>query len=30
MEISIWNIEDVRMEWNIPQEWNGGQSSIPP
>ena len=29
MEISLWNIEDARMEWNERfQEWNGRQSSI--
>ena len=28
-EISIWNMEDARMEWNGRfQEWNGRQSSI--
>ena len=28
-EISVWNIEDARMEWNGRfQEWNGRQSSI--
>ena len=31
MEISIWNMEDARMEWNGRfQEWNGRQSSILP
>ena len=31
MEISIWNIEDARMEWNGRfQERNGRQSSILP
>ena len=30
-EISVWNMEDVRMEWNGRfQEWNGRQSSILP
>ena len=29
MEISVWNTEDVRMEWNERfQEWNERQSSI--
>ena len=28
-EISVWNMEDARMEWNGRfQEWNGRQSSI--
>ena len=28
-EISVWNIEDARMEWNGKfREWNGRQSSI--
>ena len=28
-EISVWNLEDARMEWNGRfQEWNGRQSSI--
>ena len=31
MEISVWNMEDARMEWNGRlQEWNGRQSSILP
>ena len=26
MEISVWNMEDARMEWNGKfQEWNGRQ-----
>ena len=30
-EISVWNMEDARMEWNGRfQEWNGRQSSILP
>ena len=30
-EISVWNMEDARMEWNGRfQEWNGKQSSILP
>ena len=30
-EISIWNMEDARMEWNGRfQEWNGRHSSILP
>ena len=30
MEISVWNMEDARVEWNGRfQEWNGRQSSIP-
>ena len=30
-EISVWNMEDARMEWNGKfQEWNGRQSSILP
>ena len=30
-EISVWNVEDARMEWNGKfQEWNGRQSSILP
>ena len=30
-EISVWNMEDVRMEWNGRfQEWNGRQSSTLP
>ena len=30
-EISLWNMEDARMEWNGRfQEWNGRLSSIPP
>ena len=30
-EISVWNMEGARMEWNGRfQEWNGGQSSILP
>ena len=30
-EISVWNMEDVRMEWNGKfQEWNGRQSFILP
>ena len=29
-EISVWNMEDARVEWNGRfQEWNGRQSSIP-
>ena len=28
-EISVWNVEDTKMEWNGRfQEWNGRQSSI--
>ena len=28
-EISVWNMEDARMEWNGRfQEWNGRQFSI--
>ena len=28
-KISVWNMEDARMEWNGRfQEWNGRQSSI--
>ena len=28
-QISVWNMEDARMEWNGKfQEWNGRQSSI--
>ena len=31
MEISVWNVEGARMEWNGRfQEWNGRQSSILP
>ena len=31
MEISVWNMEDARMEWNGRfQEWNGRQSSVLP
>ena len=31
MEISVWNMEDARMEWNGRfQEWNGRQSPILP
>ena len=31
MEISVWNMEDARKEWNGRfQEWNGRQSSILP
>ena len=31
MEISVWNTEDARMEWNGRiQEWNGRLSSILP
>ena len=31
MEISVWNMEDARMEWKGRfQEWNGRQSSILP
>ena len=30
-EVSVWNMEDARMEWNGRfQEWNGRQSSILP
>ena len=30
-EISVWSMEDARMEWNGRfQEWNGRQSSILP
>ena len=30
-EISVWNMEDARMEWNGRfQEWNGRPSSILP
>ena len=30
-EISVWNMEDARIEWNeIFQEWNGRQSFILP
>ena len=30
-EISVWNMEDGRMEWNGRfQEWNGRQSSVLP
>ena len=30
-EMSVWNKEDARMEWNGRlQEWNGKQSSILP
>ena len=30
-QISVWNMEEVRMEWNGRfQEWNGRQSSILP
>ena len=30
-EISLWNMEDARMEWNGRfQEWNGRQSFILP
>ena len=30
-EISVWNMEDARMEWDGRfQEWNGRQSSILP
>ena len=30
-EISVWNMEDARMEWNERfEEWNGRQSSILP
>ena len=30
-KISVWNMEDARMEWNGRfQEWNGRQSSILP
>ena len=30
-EISVWIMEDARMEWNERfQEWNGRQSSILP
>ena len=30
-DISVWNMEDARMEWNGRfQEWNGRQSSILP
>ena len=30
-EISVWNMEDARMEWNGRfLEWNGRQSSILP
>ena len=30
-EISVWNMEDARMEWNGRfQKWNGRQSSILP
>ena len=30
-EISVWNVEDARMEWNGRfQEWNGRRSSILP
>ena len=30
-EISVWNVEDARMEWNGRfQEWNGRQYSILP
>ena len=30
-EISVWNMEDARMEWNGRfQEWNGRLSSILP
>ena len=30
-EISVWNMEDARMEWNGRfREWNGRQSSILP
>ena len=30
-EISVWNMEDARMEWNGRfQEWNGRQPSILP
>ena len=30
-EISVWNMEDARMEWNERfQEWNGRQSSLLP
>ena len=28
-KISVWNMEDARMEWNGRfEEWNGRQSSI--
>ena len=30
-EISVWNMEDARMEWNGRfQKWNGRQSSMLP
>ena len=30
-EISVWNMEDTRMEWNGRfQEWNGRPSSLLP
>ena len=30
-EISVWHMDDVRMEWNGRfQQWNGRQSSILP